>query len=485
MLGWWATAVLGTATTAFGSEDPLGPVDRGQWHHEQLARSAAAAEGWSAGAAAELGRHTYGVDLYAYHPFWIAYGGRSRWRGARMARDPLVNVHFDNLTSTAEIAEVWQRIQGGTVVGIQWAAQQDDARAARQVIGVGLHAIQDFYSHSTWIDDPARRGHTWLEDDGSTLDPGLSTGGFGPDSDAVPHRHGELGVTLPGRLRLMLSPLTLPAPLSDRQRLAFQAAKRVAGRLHGRLAGCPRGGPQSPPVGLREPDPDGINLDSRWQAGTGVRNRTLTGLDGDGAFALAYELAGRESRTWLNRLDRRFAADPALAAFWSRVRDGSESDWTGAFDDPEVLGYGFIAAGRYPPRGGADAAAWFHRVLVTTPPGRSRSDRAVESARLLVLDAEGWLLSSDQVPIGRAVTVGPLPLGATDLELIVPLEGRLQVHAFRRAPEPVLRLVIDRSLGVAEPRIRLPIDCSAPTEAAAQAAAEAATDAPPPPQDSA
>jgi hypothetical protein len=477
VLSWWAPAVL--ATPAFGSEDPLAPVDRGSWYHQDLTTAAAVAEGWGAGAAAELGRHTFGVDLYAYHAVWVVSGGRSRRRGAGLARAPLLNVHFDNLASTAEIAEIWRRVNGGAVAGIQWAAQQNDPRAARQVIGVGLHAIQDFYSHSTWIDAPARRGHTWLEH-GPALDPGLSTGGYGPDADTLPHRHGDTRATATGWFRVLLTPLT---PLDDLLRssalrrlrtLLASACARVGVGARGR-AGLvrrtrpgfvqPAGTPDHPrpPRGLREPEPAGINLDSRWEARAGVRGRHLTDLDGDTAFDLAIALAGRESRTWLSRLDRRFAADPATTAFWSQVRGGPGLDWTAAFNDPAVRGYDFIAAGRYPPRGHQDAARWFHRVLVTAAPDRPRPVRA--TAQLRTLDARGLQLRSVPLPIGRAVTVGPVPAGAAVLELTAPIPGRAQVHAFRRAPEPELRLVIDRSLDAADRPFRVPIEHSDGTAA--------------------
>ena len=42
MLGRLAAAVL--ATPGFGSEDPLGPVERGRFYHQDLTRSAATAE---------------------------------------------------------------------------------------------------------------------------------------------------------------------------------------------------------------------------------------------------------------------------------------------------------------------------------------------------------------------------------------------------------------------------------------------------------
>src|SRR5690349_11250734 len=119
MLGW--APIAAGVIPAFGSEDPLEPVERCQWYHRTITQAAAEAEGWSSGAADELGRHTLGVDLYAYHPIWCAQGGPRRWRGVRLARPALVNVHFDNLADGHEITEIWHRITGGLVVAIAWA----------------------------------------------------------------------------------------------------------------------------------------------------------------------------------------------------------------------------------------------------------------------------------------------------------------------------------------------------------------------------
>ncbi|HST83990.1 MAG TPA: hypothetical protein VLL08_19810 [Kineosporiaceae bacterium] len=443
MLGWAPITVA--VVPAFGSEDPLKPVERCQWYHQTITQAAAAAEGWGAGAADELGRHTLGVDLYAYHPIWCAQGGPRRWRGVRMARPALANLHFDNLADGTEVAEIWHRVTGGLVVGIEWAAQHGDARAARQAIGVGLHAIQDFYSHSTWINDPARRERTWLEQGGAGAGPDLSTGGFGPGTEQLAHRHGDTRPTWRTGFRLLamlLGPITdlIPAGLRNSR------GPRPDGR---------------PPAGIRYSAVPGINLDSRWQARIGVRTRGLSDLDADSAFELALGLASRESRTLLVSLNRRFAEDRATAAFWAQVIGGPQSDWTGAFDDPAILAYDFLAAGHYPPVGSAasDAARWFHRVLLTTPTSWTRPDR--RSARLRTLDAADRELSTTVIPIGRALTVGPVPADAATLELTLPSRCRVQIHAFKRAPEPVLRPLLDRS-PIAATTIRVPIAIPTP-----------------------
>jgi hypothetical protein len=418
---------IGLLGPQFGSEDPLAPVEQAHWYHQELSEAAALATGWSTGAAAELGRHASGVDLYNYHPVWRLSGGWSRWQAARLARPLLNNIHFDNLASTAEIAEVWQRTVAGTLVGIEWAAQQDQVAAARQLIGVSLHSIQDFYSHSTWIDDPVRREKGWLESGGSAAEPDLCTGGFGPGTGATPHRHGDMWPTWRSLARL-------PAMLGLAEDSTAQPAPDET---------------PHPPPGMRYGAAAGINLDSRWQARIAVGVRQIPGLDADAAFDTALTVARRESRFWLARLDRRFGADPGTAAFWHQVRNGPQGDWTEPYTDPAVLAYGFIAVGPYPPSGrGPDG--WFHRVLATPLPGH-RQPRAV---RVRMLDAHGRELGEQRLPVGRVATIGSPPDTAR-LELSG--AGLIQVQAFRRSPQPLLQALIEHCSDTGHP-FRIPID---------------------------
>jgi hypothetical protein len=212
-------------------------------------------------------------------------------------------------------------------------------------------------------------------------------------------------------------------------------------------------GCSGPPAGLRYGPVPGINLDSRWQARVGVRTRQLAGLDADAAFEVALDCARRESTLWLQRLDQRFGERPEFAGFWGRVRSGPELDWTVPYNDPAILAYDFISAGRYPPRESQDSIRWFHRFLVE-PGSAARGHRGW----LRVLDRQGRQLLAFALPYGRAVVLGPAPISAGRLELELPGAARVQVHAFRRAPEPVLRLLTDRSVASPAGRFWLPIE---------------------------
>ena len=66
---------------------------------------------------------------------------------------------------------MWRRYLSGTAAGLIWlggdVSQPIDRRVAmaQNLVGTSLHAIQDFYSHSNWIDDDHLRTQTWFEVD--------------------------------------------------------------------------------------------------------------------------------------------------------------------------------------------------------------------------------------------------------------------------------------------------------------------------------
>jgi hypothetical protein len=398
--------VLGFATGAvlFGSEDPLAPVGRGEWHHRGLTVAAARAAGFTAAAAEMVALPAVAVDLYLNHPFWVLSGGRRRVVGAWLGRGPLQAVHFDDLGSLPEIERTWQRITGGTLAGLDWCRRTGDVDSARHLLGLGLHAVQDFYSHSNWIDDPARRDTTWLAATGHR-GPDLWTASVGSAAAGGRPPHGGLRLTPAAVLRV-------PGWLPDAVRGGL---RRTAAPARRRL-----------PRGLRTAA-DGINLDSRWQAEIGVATRGLADLSGEQAFELARELARRESVRWLALLAERVTAAPAGAAFWQRVRTAAPGrSWERAFDDPGRLPYGFLTVGD----GSGDGTGWFLRVQVTS---RGPAPRTVlAGGRLAHLPRPGGARPGGAR--ARTAYLGPYAALPAALE-VTGRPMRVEVTGFRRAPE--------------------------------------------------
>ena len=288
------------------------------WHHEGLTKSAAAESGFSAGAAANLATHADRIDQYLYSPVWKVAGGVRRVRAVRRRTAAWASLHFDDLSDLSAVDATWNRITGGAACALRWAATSEAPleirlRAAEHVLGLGIHAVQDLYSHSTWIDDPQRRALTWQEARSANLEiAGLSTGAY---LHPGVHQHGGIQR---GRLLGGKGPVGAAIPL--RRRWHF-------------------------PRGLATMGP-GVNLDSRWQARAGVEVRGLD-LGADEAFATAYELARRSSVQWLNGL-REGLVEAGHGDFWTqltRMPERSRREVTDDFEDPDFTPHLFLTVG--------------------------------------------------------------------------------------------------------------------------------------------
>jgi len=71
--------------------------------------------------------------------------------------DDVARLHFDALTSTAQVEQQWKTLEANTVAAlVKWAADPSVKAGYRPVVlmtalGASLHAVQDFYSHSNWL----------------------------------------------------------------------------------------------------------------------------------------------------------------------------------------------------------------------------------------------------------------------------------------------------------------------------------------------
>lgn len=407
MLGIGLIAHLVGSLAFFGGEDPLAPAPDGDnWHHEGLTRRAAARAGWSAEAENAVAFHTDYLDSYLYNPLWwlnVADGGGvDRLRVVMSSQADLQKVHFDDLFTTESIGAMWRRYLSGTVCGLLWVARQDvdvDTKVsmAHNLVGVSLHALQDFVSHSNWIDDPIRRPHTWFEA-APTARAGFSlwTGSYeSADHLGVkPHGAYEFECTIISNLGGVGRGLL---------RVACHAASPLAGSLLCQaVARCDATQPIDPPRvgGVDPPDgilfiKEGINVDNRWLASVGVRQRGIE-LTGDEAFELAYGLALRTSCQWLHVLDHAMER-AGLGGFWLEVKTkGTTPDRytkdVGPWERLDQLPYRFISTGPYPPvLDPADSGHWYLRLSVATADVSGAGTNAdlvafVDDARLQPLD---------------------------------------------------------------------------------------------------
>ena len=159
--------------------------------HADMTRDALAAEGFSAGGANAGMVNNWFVDYYT-NPDDNPYSGHAHaliglLRFGFNREDWLFQwvewaqrMHFDagirevgmaDLSNTAGVEQEWQRLMFLTQKWVQYAGRQNNPYDVMAVLGISLHAVQDFYTHSNWVEDPQHR-----ERRGG---PGVASLGFG------------------------------------------------------------------------------------------------------------------------------------------------------------------------------------------------------------------------------------------------------------------------------------------------------------------
>jgi len=136
--------------------------------HSDITRDAMSAEGFGR-TAADIGVvNNWFVDLYSNasavphsgHADTIneilafSYGDREHWPKAVI--DGAVYSHFDSTFANFMFANgleaEWDRMSQRTAALARQAAANKNPRALLSLIGLSLHEVQDFYSHTNWID---------------------------------------------------------------------------------------------------------------------------------------------------------------------------------------------------------------------------------------------------------------------------------------------------------------------------------------------
>jgi hypothetical protein len=166
--------------------------------HQEITASALEAEGFRNDAVGVVQVNNWFTDLY--HDLSakkIGYSGQAGFlyrlvAGAVSAEDwpdsvvaAATRMHFDNwpgvgpeaqmaqLGTTAGITGEWNRLRRAVWTLVQEAREQDDPEKLLAVLGISLHPLQDFYTHTDWVEP--RAGHGVTGTDG----PGWQERGFG------------------------------------------------------------------------------------------------------------------------------------------------------------------------------------------------------------------------------------------------------------------------------------------------------------------
>jgi hypothetical protein len=346
----------------FGGENVTsGELNADNWHHQDITTRAVRESGlgFEDEAVKSLQWHSDMIDSYLYNPWFWAKGGPRRVRAALTVKRELEKLHFDDLNSSSQVSTMWQRYLSGTVAGLIWAARRpdgEDVPAAHALIGLSLHALQDFYAHSNWVDDQQRRQQTWFEAfraaNGLIPPHSLYTGTYElPDHLGVkPHGKPAPACSLfqgPGLPEVLQVACAKESPLNKFAVCQMFDMCQQAVPISPTVLGIPL------PEGVAYLEPAGIALDSRWQAPIARLVRDIDPNDkitAEELFATAKELALRSSVAWLMKLQT-IMEDLKLGDFWKRVKLGKDT-WAhreSQLEDHSTMPFLFLSAGHYPP----------------------------------------------------------------------------------------------------------------------------------------
>ena len=153
-------------------------------HHFDLTRDALLEAGFGDEAIKSAQIVNWLTDYYSEQPFV-------------KLRDQLKHLHFDNLGDYDAVARYWGRLTANTRTAIAQAAIEGKTLEVIGLLGISLHAVQDFYSHSNWAETfpknagDAFRSETWFSTLTSAPIVGLRTGIYPSDPAKPESSHGD------------------------------------------------------------------------------------------------------------------------------------------------------------------------------------------------------------------------------------------------------------------------------------------------------
>ncbi|HEY1816197.1 MAG TPA: hypothetical protein VGG74_27810 [Kofleriaceae bacterium] len=172
------------------------------WWHAEATRKACEATGFSADARLTMQVENYLTDVLAALDVVDDDVKGMLSKAGAPAVDPAYNyLHFDAVFTTKDVAHNWDQLQRNTLLTLKKYAKDASLTAEFRtialltVLGASLHVVQDFYSHSNWVNTWQPKGSVplWQEiapADRDKLD--IHTGAY-PDGSAPGHQnHADL-----------------------------------------------------------------------------------------------------------------------------------------------------------------------------------------------------------------------------------------------------------------------------------------------------
>ncbi len=183
----------------------LGPVCLAHWR--QLGLSillglAGTAQAFDTGHHADLSREVlteFGMNDTAIRVAqvenWLVDYYSSSPTSAADVESQVAKLHADNLFSLSAVTNYWDRYATNAKSAFEEAARNNDPRQVLALLGMSLHTVQDFYTHSNWAElqaPPAGSNYatlTWF-DSTAAQRTGVKTGKASTSNDTSQTPHG-------------------------------------------------------------------------------------------------------------------------------------------------------------------------------------------------------------------------------------------------------------------------------------------------------
>ncbi|HQW43818.1 MAG: hypothetical protein IPN56_01535 [Chitinophagaceae bacterium] len=128
------------------------------WWHAECTRKAMTGNGFSADARLAAQVSNYITDFHSAVLFGTGIPEKQRVEVFKLKQEMSYEyMHFDAIYSTADIEKNWQSIYVNTIQTLKKYNNNPDVKSGFRliilfnIIGASLHIVQDFYSHSNWV----------------------------------------------------------------------------------------------------------------------------------------------------------------------------------------------------------------------------------------------------------------------------------------------------------------------------------------------
>lgn len=167
------------------------------WWHKECTRKAMAANGFSDHAIVAVQFSNYLTDFYSILNMVKEKLSKTWFRRISFNSDPAYDyMHFDAVYTAKDIERNWELLLINTIRTLRKYAVPDSATSPYRlqilfnIIGSSLHMVQDFYSHSNWVNLYASMKHEpvpiWYEKPGADREKLYLVTGKYPDSCELP-----------------------------------------------------------------------------------------------------------------------------------------------------------------------------------------------------------------------------------------------------------------------------------------------------------